>query len=79
MYEALFRMHHTDLINDMQSQTRVQLEPAGAYVPDDERAAKVYYALEDKLPKEIRFEQMIQEVMDDIKFEHILNRKTILI
>lgn len=77
MYEALFRMHHTDLINDMQSQTGVQLEPAGAYVPDDERAAKVYYALEDKLPKEIRFEQMIQEVMDDIKFEHILNRKTI--
>lgn len=76
-YEALFRMNHTDLMGDIQEQSGVQLEPSNAYVPDDELSAKIYYALEDKLPKEIRFEDMLQEVMDDIKFEHIVNRKTL--
>lgn len=76
-YEALFRMHEAETIDKLQQQVGVQLEPVGAYVPDDEMSAKVYFELEDRLPKEIKFEQMLSFVQDQIKFERILNRKTI--
>jgi hypothetical protein len=77
LYEALFRMHQVQTINDLQQKAGVQLEPANAYVPDDELAAKVYFELQDQLPKEIRFEKVLEKLMIDIHFETILNRKTL--
>jgi hypothetical protein len=77
MFDALFRMHEVETINELQQQSGIQLEPKGVYVPDDELSAKVYFEIEDRLPKEIRFEEMIALVMDNIKFDRIVNRKTI--
>jgi len=77
MMDALFRMKEVETIDDIQQQVGVQLEPTNAYVPDDELSARVYFELEDRLPKEIRFEEMLQKVIGDIKFERIVNRKTI--
>ena len=77
MLDSLFRMKEVDTINDIQEQTGVQVEPSNVYVPDDEISARVYFELEDRLPKEIRFEEMLKKLMGDIKFERILNRKSI--
>lgn len=77
LFEALFRMHDVETIATVQQQAGVQLEPPNAYVPDDEQSARVYFELQDRLPKEIRFEKMISSVRDDIKFERVLNRKTL--
>lgn len=77
LYEALFRMHEVATINDMQQQTGLQLEPTGAYVPDDEMSAVVHFKLEDRLPKEIRFEEMLASIQKAIQFDRVLNRKTI--
>lgn len=77
MLEALFRMHEADVVNQLQQQAGMQLEAPNAYVPDDEMAAKVYFQLEDRLPKEIRFEELLTKIQDDIKFEKVLNRKTL--
>jgi hypothetical protein len=77
MFEALFRMHEVETIAAMQQQSGVQLEPEGVYIPDDELAAKIHFELEDKLPKEIKFEEMIQTVKDCINFERVANRKTL--
>lgn len=75
--DAIFRMKEIGTIDDLQKQTGVQLEPSNAFVPDDELSAKVHFELEDRLPKEIRFEQMLAKVMNDIHFERVTNRKTI--
>ena len=77
MLEALFRMREVATINELQKEAGIQLEPTNAYVPDDDLSAQVYFELEDRLPKEIRFEEMVAMVQDNIKFERILNRKTI--
>lgn len=77
MLEALFRMRDIETIQDLQQQAGVQLEPTGAYVPDDELMARVYFELEDRLPKEIRFEEMLGLTLDSILFENVLNRKTL--
>lgn len=77
MFEALFRMKEAETVNAMQMEAGFQLEPEGAYVPDDELSAKVYFELEDRLPKEIRFEKMLNYVMDCIQFEKVINRKTL--
>jgi hypothetical protein len=77
LFEALFRMKEAETVNAMQMEAGFQLEPEGAYVPDDELSAKVYFQLEDRLPKEIRFEQMLNSVMDAIQFEKVVNRKTL--
>lgn len=77
MFEALFRMQEAETIGDLQQQTGVQLEPAGAYVPDDEMSAKVHYQLEDQLPKEIRFEELLTYLQNSINFEKVVNRKTL--
>lgn len=77
MFEALFRMHEVQTIKDAQEQSGIQLEPTGVYVPDDILAAKVHFELEDRLPKEIRFEEMLAMVLDSIKFERVINRKTL--
>lgn len=77
LFDALFRMHEVETINDLQQQTGIQLEPTGAYVPNDERMARVYYELKDRLPKEIQFEQYLACIQSAIQFERVLNRKTI--
>lgn len=77
MFDALFRMHDQQTVNDLQQQAGVMLEPQNAYVPPDELSAKVYFEFEDRLPKEIRFETLVAKVQNDIGFERILNRKTI--
>jgi len=77
LFESLFRMNEVETINDIQQQTAIQVEPTNAYVPDDEMSARVYYEIEDKLPKEIRFEEYLASVMDDIGFESTANRKTL--
>lgn len=77
LLDALFKMRNVDTINDVQQKAGVQLEPTNAYVPDDEMSARVYFELEDRLPKEIRFEEYLTKIQNDIKFERILNRKSI--
>lgn len=77
LYDALFRMHDVETINQVQQASGVQVEPTNAFVPDDEISAKVYFELEDRLPKEIRFEKIIEKLKDDISFEAIANRKTL--
>lgn len=77
MYDALFRMQEVETISDIQQQAGVQLEPTNAFVPNDEMSAKVYFELEDRLPKEIRFEKMLSFVKDEIFYERVANRKTI--
>lgn len=77
LLDALFRMHEAQRVNAAQTAAGMQFEPIDAFVPDDEMGAKVYYELEDRLPKEIKFEKMLLKVQNDIKFERILNRKTI--
>jgi len=77
LLEALFLMKEAETVNAMQEEAGFNLEPEGVYVPDDELSAKVYFQLEDRLPKEIRFEQMLNMVLDNIQFEKVLNRKTL--
>lgn len=77
LFDALFRMHASQEVNQLQQAAAMQLEPPNAYVPDDEIAAKVYFELEDRLPKEIRFEQILTKVQKDIKFDRVVNRKTL--
>jgi hypothetical protein len=77
LYDALFRMHDVETINQVQQASGVQVEPTNAFVPDDELSAKVYFELEDRLPKEIRFEKLIEKLKDDISFDSVANRKTI--
>lgn len=63
--DALFRMRELDFLKEVQEGAGVQMEPTNAYVPDDELSAEVYFKLEDRLPKEIDFEQMIAKDMAD--------------
>lgn len=77
MFDALFRMHDAETLNDIQQQAGILMEPQNAYVPSDEIAAKVYFELEDRLPKEVRFEKFLAKVQNDIKFERVANRKTL--
>lgn len=77
LFDALYRMHNVQEINQIQQQAGIMLEPPNAYVPDDEMSAKVYFELEDRLPKEIRFEKLLNKTQNDIKFERVANRKTL--
>lgn len=77
LFEALYRMHDVQTIAQMQQQAGIQLEPTRAFVPDDELAARVYFELNDRLPKEIQFEKYIKNVKDGINFEKVVNPKTI--
>ena len=74
-FDALFRMHEMETIKAVQENFQVELEPSTAFVPDDEVSAKVYFELEDRLPKEILFETVIEKVKNDIHFEKVINRK----
>lgn len=77
LYDALFRMHEAQTVNQLQQAAGISLEPPGAFIPDDEISAKVFFELEDRLPKEIRFEKVLQKLQNDIDFERIANRRTI--
>lgn len=77
LFEALYRMHNVKDIDQIQQQTGIMLEPPNAYVPDDEMSARVHFELEDRYPKEIRFEKLLNKTQNDIKFERIANRKTL--
>jgi len=77
LLDALFRMNEVETINELQQEMGIQLEPTNAYVPNDERMARVYYELKDRLPKEIEFEQYLACVQAAIQFDRVLNRKTI--
>lgn len=77
LFDALYRMHNVKEIDQLQQASGIMLEPPNAYVPDDEMSARVYFELQDKLPKEIRFEKLLNKLQADIKFERIVNRKTI--
>lgn len=70
--DALFRMQEVETIDDVQQQTGVQMEDTNAYVPDDERAAKIYFELEDRLPKEIRFEQLLKNVLTSNDYNRVI-------
>ena len=73
--DALYRMYDQKIIDELQNSAGIPLEPPAAFIPKDEFAANVYFELEDRLPKEIRFEKMLQKVLNDIKFDRVLNRK----
>lgn len=75
--EALFRMHEAPTVNMLQQQAGINLEPPGAYVPDDEISARAYMELEDRLPKEISFQKFLESIQNDIDFERVMNRQTI--
>lgn len=77
LFDALYRMHNVKEIDQAQQAAGIMLEPPNAYVPDDEMSARVYFELQDKLPKEIRFEKLLNKLQKDINFERVLNRKTI--
>lgn len=77
LYDALFRMHDVENIDQIQQATGLMVEPPNAFVPDDEMSAKVYFELQDRLPKEIRFEKFLNKVQNDIKFERLANRRTL--
>lgn len=75
--EALHRMYNADKIAAAQEKTGMQIEPANVFVPDDELSAKVHFELEDRLPKEIRFQQMLQRVLLDNQYEKVLKHKSL--
>jgi len=77
MEDALFRMHEAERVNAAQQASGLHLEPPDAFVPDDEISARVYYELEDRLPKEVKFEKKLENVMIENKYQRVLKRKTI--
>lgn len=77
LFDALYRMHNVKEIDQLQQESGIMLEPPNAYVPNDEMSARVHFELEDRLPKEIRFEKLLNKTQNDIKFERVANRKTL--
>jgi len=73
--DALHRMQEVETINDLHEQAGVQLEPTNAYVPNNEQAAEVYFELEDRLPKEIKFEKKLNETLIESQYERVLKRR----
>ncbi len=73
--EALYRMKEVETINQAQKQSGIQLEPDNVFVPDDELSAKVYFELEDRLPKEIRFEQLLKDVLISNDYNRVIKPK----
>lgn len=73
--DALYRMHFRDEIEEMQKATGMQLEPIDAYVPEDELSAEVYFELEYRQPKEIKFEQILDRVQAENDYEKVYKRR----
>lgn len=75
--DAIFRMKDAQNVNDLQMAGGMQLEPVDAYVPENELAAKIYFELEDRLPKEIRFEKVLERTLTFNKYAKTLKRENI--
>lgn len=75
--EALFRMHDVENIDKVQQASGMQVEPKDAYVPDDEISAKVYFELEDRLPKEMFLENKLTNLLDDNEYNRVLKPKLV--
>lgn len=75
--EALYRMQEIETIAQLQEQAGVAFESPTAYVPDNELAADVYFELEDRLPKEIRFEKKLADVLRRSQYDRVLKPKLI--
>ena len=70
-------MHEVQVINELQEQSGVQLEPSNVYVPDTELAAKVYFEQKDQLPKEIKFQKILAKALLDNQYDRVLKPKLI--
>jgi len=75
--EAIFRMKEVAAINEMQQQSGMMLESPNAYVPDDELSAEIYFEMEDRLPKEIKFEKILENTLVKNQYERVLKRRNI--
>lgn len=75
--DALYRMYEAEKINNIQQSAGMHVEPPQAYVPDDELMAEVYFQLQDRLPKEIKFEKKLSNILSENKYERIQKRKTL--
>lgn len=75
--EAVFRMKNVQQIDQLQQASGLQFEPDNAFVPDDELAADVHFKFEDKLPKEILFEEKLQTDLDRSDYEKVYKRKAL--
>lgn len=73
--DALFRMREVQTIHELQQKTGLQLEPSNAYVPDDDLSAKVYFELEDQLPKEIRFQKLLADTLTSNDYNRVIKPK----
>ena len=73
--DALYRMHFAHEIEEMQKESGMQLEAKDAYVPEDELSAEVYFELEYRMPKEIKFEQILDRVQAENDYEKVYKRK----
>jgi len=73
--DALFRMHEAGRVNSAQQASGLHLEPPDAYVPDDELSAEVHFRLEDRLPKEMRFEELLEKTLVDNQWKNVLSRR----
>ncbi len=75
--DALYRLYDQKVIESLQTEAGLPLEPIDAYIPHDALSAETYFKLQDRSPKEIRFEEMLGSVFNEIKFDRVLNRKGI--
>lgn len=76
-WDALYRMHAVQDIDQMQQASGMTLEPPNAYVPDNELMARVYFELEDRLPKEIRFEKLLEGTLIRNQYDRVLKRQNL--
>jgi hypothetical protein len=73
--EALFRMNNAQEINQMEEAAGMMFEPPNAYVPQNELAAEVFFKLEDRLPKEIEFEQKLDAALIRNDYKRVMKPK----
>lgn len=74
-YDALRKMQDIEEIIALQEKTGVQVENPNDYIPNDELSAEIYFKIQDQLPKEVRFQEMLNKCLLDNEYERILKRK----
>lgn len=74
-FDALRRMQDIEQIIQLQEMTGVQTENPNDYVPNDEISAEIYFKIQDQLPKEVRFQEMLNKCLLDNDYEKSLKRK----
>jgi len=74
-FNAIRRMQDIEEIIALQEKTGVQVENPNDYVPNDELSAEIYFKIQDQLPKEIRFQEMLNKCLLDNEYERVLKRK----